>query len=308
MADISRTDIEGLLVDQNVNEILQDAVSSSAALRTFRTLRMGTKIAKMPILTALPTAQWLDSDTDTKPTADQKWEKKTITAEELAVIVPIPDNVFDDSSFNVWNEVRPRVAEAFGKALDQAVFFGTGAPASFDDSLYEGSVAATQTVALGDSVDLAGDVNETWRLVENVGRDVNVQYASRRIRADLRGLRDDNNQPIYLESLRSDRADRTLMGEDIEFVTNGAWDSSLATMIVGDRTSAILGIRQDVEMDLSNQATLTDGAGNVIFSLFEQDMTALRAKFRVGFVVADTITAETGAREWPFATLLGTGS
>jgi HK97 family phage major capsid protein len=301
MADISRNDAGGIIVDANLNEILQNAVEGSAALQTFRTVRMGTKITKMPILTTLPTASWLDGDTDNKPTSDVHWDKKTLTAEELAVIVPIPEVVFDDTEFNVWDEVRPRVAEAFGKAIDAAVFFGTNAPASFDDSLYEGAVSASQTVTEGDGVDLADDINEAWGEVEAVGFDVNVQYASRRIRKDLRGLRDDNNQPIYLESLRGDRADRTLMGEDIVFVTNGAWDNDTARVIVGDRRAAILGIRQDVTMRVFDQGVITDGSGNVTLSLMEQDAIALRCVFRAGFVVADTVTSETGSQEFPFA-------
>lgn len=301
MADISRTDAAGLLADQNINEILQNAAESSAALATFRTIRMGTQIAKLPILTVLPTAEWVSGDSGRKPTSEQKWEKKTLTAEELAVIVPIPENVFDDTEFGVWAEVRPRIAEAFGKALDAAVFFGLSAPASFDPSLWEGADAANQQIGDGDSVDLAEDINQAWGLVEAVGFDVNTQYASRRIRVRLRGLRDANNQPIYLESLRSDGGDRSLMGEQITFVQNGAWDGDLATMIVGDRNAAILGVRQDVTYKILTEATLTDGAGAVTLSLAEQDMIALRAKFRVGFVVADTVTSETGGREYPFA-------
>lgn len=304
MTLIDRSAAAGLLADQNIAEILQDAVKSSAALASFRTIRMGTSVAKMPIMTALPTATWITGDTGRKPTSATGWEKKTLTAEELAVIVPIPENVFDDSSFGVWEEVRPRVAEAMGKAVDEAVFFGTAAPASFDDSLYEGAVAAGQTYEEGTSgVDLAEDINQTWGLVEATGNDVNAQYVSRRIRVRLRGLRDQNNQPIYLESLRSDGSDRSLMGEDLLFVQNGAWDSDLATLIAGDSTKAIIGIRQDVTYKILTEATLTDGSGNVTYSLAEQDMIGLRAKFRMGFVVADTLQSETDAQEFPFAAL-----
>jgi len=304
MADIDRNDAAGLLADQNIQDILQNAVEFSAALRTFRTVRLSTKVAKYPILTVLPQAGWLSGDTDNKPTAESQWDKKTITAEEAAVIVPIPEAVFDDTEFGVWEEVRPRIAEALGKIVDAAVFFGTSAPSGFDDSLFEGATSAGQVYFEGGSgVDLAEDINQTWGMVEAVGADVNTQYASRAIRMRLRGLRDDNGVPIYLESLRGDRADRSLMGEDITFVTNGAWDSDSATMIVGDRSAAIIGIRQDVTYKILTEATLTDGSGNITFSLAEQDMIALRAKFRLGFVVADTVRSETGGQEYPFAAL-----
>ena len=303
MADISRVDAAGLLSDQEFSELLQDARKQSAAMATFRTVPMSSKVGKMPVLSALPVASWVSGDSGRKSTTEMVWEKKDITVEEVATIVAIPDAVIDDSNIPIWGEVRPALAEAVGAAVDAAVFFGTNAPASFDDSLFEGAVSAGQTVAEGTGVDLADDINETWGKVEDVGLDVNVQYASRKIRRRLRGLRDDNNQPIYLETLRGDRNTRELMGADIEYVTNGAWDDDSATMIVGDRSKAILGIRQDVTYTLSNEATITDGSGNVVISLFEQDMTAMRVVLRLGFVVADIYTREAADRVWPFAAL-----
>lgn len=310
MADISREDAAGLLTDQEFSEILQDAAKSSAALRTFRTVRMGTKFANMPVLTALPVAQWVTGDTGRKATSEMVWEKKQLTVEELAVIVPIPENVFDDTNIEVWGQVRPRIGEAFGKALDQAVFFGENAPSTFDDSLYEGAVAASQVVSAGSSPagDLAGDINEVWGVVEDLGLDVNVQYAHRGLKRRLRGLRDENNQPIYLSSLRGDGRSDELMGADIEYVDNGAWDRSAADLIAGDRNMAILGIRQDITYKILTEATLTDGSGNVVFSLAEQDMIALRAKFRVAFAVAEVLTQEAGEQVWPFAALEGQSS
>lgn len=311
MALIDRTAAAGLLADQNINEILKEATAASAALATFRTVRMGTKIAKLPILTVLPTASWLDGDTARKPTSTAGWDKKTLTAEAVGVIVPIPEDVFDDTAFNVWNEVRPLIAQSLGAAVDKAVFFGTNAPASFDPSLVEGANAANQDYSESSTGDLVEDINQTWALVEAGGNDVNVQYASRRIRSRLRGLRATTGDPIYLDSLRNDGSAPAVMGEDLVFVQNGAWNSAAATLIAGDRTKAIIGVRSDVKYTLLDQATLTDGSGNVTYSLAEQDMVALRAVFRMGFVVADPIQVDTGgaaARTYPFAVLTPVGS
>lgn len=304
MADIDRNDAAGLLSDQEFNEVLQDATKQSAALSSFRTVRMSTKVGQMPVLTALPVASWVSGDSGRKSTTQLTWEKKQITAEELAAIVLIPDALIDDTNVPIWGEVRPRLAEAIAVAIDEAVFFGTNAPASFDDSLFEGADGAGQTYAEGTSaVDLAEDINQTWGIVEDLGLDVNVQYASRSLRRRLRGLRDENNQPIYLETLRGDQNTRELMGSDILYVSNGAWDDDTATMIVGDRSKAIIGIRQDITYTLSQNAVITDGSGNVVVSAFEQDMTAMRVVFRCGFVVGEVYTREAGDQVWPFAAL-----
>ena len=307
MADINRTDAAGLLTQvTNVNEVFQQAAQSSAALSTFRTVNMGTKTATLPVIDALPTAGFVTEDSDStgvKPTSQQVWVSKTLTAEEIAVIVPIHENVFDDTSINVWNEVRPRIAEALGAVLDGAVLFGTNKPSSWPTSLEDGARAAGNVYSAATAGDLAEDINQTWALVEADGFDVNVNYAKRSLRAALRGLRDDNNHPIYLSSLKGDGSAESIMGADLHWVRNGAWVNAVAspaggaTLIAGDRNMAILGIRQDVQYKILTEATVGS------LNLAERDMIAIRAKFRVAFQVADPTTIEGGSSAYPFAVL-----
>lgn len=314
MANISRADAAALLSTQDINEILQEAPKSSVALSTFRTIRMASTQAKMPVLSALPTAGFVTEEPDdpgttsTKPTSNVEWENKFLNVEEIAVIVPIHENVFDDSTFDIWAEVRPLIAQEFGRVLDGAVLFGTNKPAAWDASLEDGARTAGNVVNNG-TVDLAEDVNQVMALVEADGFDVNQFYAKRTLRARLRGLRDDNGQPIYLDNIRSDGNTPTIYGEPIAWVTNGAWvpptggppATSGADLIAGDRTKAIIGIRQDMTFKLLDQATV----GGV--SLAEKDMIALRCKMRVAFAVANPLTPE-AAGGYPFAILNGPAS
>jgi HK97 family phage major capsid protein len=307
---INATDAAALLRRQDIKEIIQMAPKSSAALSTFRTLRLSAKSATMPVLAALPTAGWvgvtpdpISGSTGVKPLSNVAWASKTITAEEIAVIVPVHEDLFDDTEFNIWEEVKPLVAQEFGRILDLAVFFGTNAPATFDDSLVEGARAAGNVVSPG-TIDLAEDVNQVMSLVEADGFDVNQFYAKRTLRGRLRGLRDDVGQPIYLNSIRSDGQVNTLYGEDLAWVTNGGWvagsgtepSATGATLIGGDRDMAILGIRQDMQVKVLDQATVGT------YNLAERDMIALRFKFRVGFAVANPLTPEASGG-YPFAIL-----
>lgn len=306
MADINRTDAAGLLAQQNINEIIEEATRTSAALSTFRTIPLSAGTARLPVLSALPTAGFVTEAADAtgvKPTSEVTWANKTLTPEEIAVIVPIHEHVFDDSSFNVWDQVRPLIAQEFGRVLDGAVLFGTNIPASWDDSLEDGARAAGNVRSAAAAGDLAEDINQTWALVEADGFDVNVNYAARSLRASLRGLRDANGQPIYLDNLRGDGASASIYGEDVFYVTNGAWVPATAgppeagaTLIAGDRTKAILGIRQDMTFKLLDQATV----GNL--NLAERDMIALRCKMRVAFAVATPVNPE-AAGGYPFAVL-----
>lgn len=300
MADISRAEALALINQGNTNEIFQQAREFSAALRTFRTVPMGTKQVRMPVLEALPTAGFV-TETGTKTTSQVTWESKTLEAEEIAVIVPIHENVLEDSTFDIWGEVRAAVAEALGAVLDGAVFFGTNAPSSWPDSLAEGARAAGNFYDSDTTGDLAEDINQTMALVEADGYDPNTVYTNRALRASLRGLRDDNGVPIYSRSLRTDGATDLVYGLDLAFVTNGAWVAGSseggATAIVGDASKAILGLRSDVEYKILTEATV----GSI--NLAERDMVALRAKFRIGFQVADPTTIEGGSSAYPFAVL-----
>ena len=294
---IDRAEAEALMSEQTITEVVQTATETSAALRTFRKVNMGSSIARLPVISALPVAGFVTGDTGVKPSTQAAWERKVLTAEELAVIVAIPENVFDDSSVNIWNEVRPRIAEAFGVALDAAVFFGTGAPTSWPDSLAEGATAAGNVRASAGAGDTVEDINQTWALVEADGFDVNVTYGPRALRAELRGLRDTTGQPLLaVQGGLGSTPSYTVYGEDLEFVSQGAW-AATAKAIAGDRNMAILGIRQDVQYKLLTEATI----GGV--SLAETDQIALRAKMRVAFQVADPATLSGGANAYPFAIL-----
>lgn len=303
MADITRADAQALLKEASVGDIIQEATQESAALSTFRTIRMPAKQHRMPVLSALPDASFVgESATDdegVKPQTKVNWENKYITAEELAVIVPIHENVIADQEFDIWGEVRPLVAEAFGRKLDQAVFYGTDKPATWtDDALVPGAIAAGSTVAAGTGEDLGADFNAAFGLVEDNGFDVTNAYAGRNLRSQLRGIRDANQNPIYLDGIRSDNNTSTIYGQPLYWVRNGAWDKEKSLALVGDSSYAVLGIRSDMEVKFLDQATV----GNV--NLAERDMIALRFKFRVGFATAaPKFTREGGDDPYPFAVI-----
>lgn len=302
MAQITRSDAAALLAEQNISEIVQEAEKSSVALSMFRTVTMSSKTARMPVLSALPTAGWVSEDTDStgvKPTSTVGWADKNLIAEEMAVIVPIHENVLDDSDFDVWAEVRPLIAQEFGRVLDSAVLFGTNIPSTWTDAaIVPGAIAASNSATVG-AVDLAEDINQTWALVEDDGFDVNAQFAQRSLRPELRGLRDTNGSPVYLDSYRGDGNTRTVYGEPISWVTNGSWAATTPAtkFIAGDASKAIIGVRQDVRYKFLDQATV----GGI--NLAERDMIALRAVMRVAYAVAIPKTVGQPSTPYPFAVL-----
>ena len=126
---IARNKAEALIREQLVNTIQQDVPKSSIVMQLgTRLANMTSNQTKIPVLSMLPLAYWVNGDTGMKKTSKQEWDNVYMTAAELAVIVPVPEAVLADSSFDIMGEVQPRVREAMGAKIDNAILFGGDRP------------------------------------------------------------------------------------------------------------------------------------------------------------------------------------
>jgi HK97 family phage major capsid protein len=219
--------------------------------------------------------------------------------------VPIPENLLADSNYDIWGEIRPRLVEAFGVKLDQAVLFGTDAPASYEDSVTEAAIAAGNTVNVSATGDDASDVSTLMGQVEADGFDVTGFAARLRLKARLRNLRDTTGSPIFSPSLTAGTPS-TLWGESIVYSdANGAWNAEGVDLIGGDWSKLILGVRQDITAKLFTEGVVSDGSGNVSLNLMQQDSVALRVTARYAFSVANPINRrnQNEATRYPFSVL-----
>jgi HK97 family phage major capsid protein len=127
----SRTDAAALIPEEVSRDLVRRSTNESAVLSLFRRVPVGRAQVRMPVISALPVAYWVNGDTGLKQTTETNWANKYLNIEEIAVILPVPDNVIADVEMNIWDEAMPYMTEAVGRTLDSAVFFGTNAPASF---------------------------------------------------------------------------------------------------------------------------------------------------------------------------------
>lgn len=288
-------------------EVIEETVQASAAMSLFRTLDMGTVSHRLPVIASFPTARWLSGadqaakDSATKTTTGMNWSNVTIQAEEIAVIVPIPDAYVADTGVDLFAEIKPRLAEAFGKAIDEAVLFGVNKPSSWPTHIYAGAVAAGNAVTLPTGSDVGVDLANVFEQIEVDGFQATNALARPGFSWVARKARGTDGQPIY------DSGTNNLYGYDYREVRNGAWDSTKAQVIAGDYTKAILGVRQDLTFKLFDQGVLTNGAGQVVWSAMENDGMALRAVMRVGFAVANPVTRLNATTQYPFGVLRTAG-
>ena len=202
---IARGDASALIPEDTAREIIQALPAQSVALTRFRRATMSRKQQRMPVLSALPTAYFRNGDTGLAQTTKQAWANKYLDAEELVAIVPIPKAVIDDSEFDMWAEIRPRLVEALGAVIDGAVLFGAGKPGSWPAAIVTGAAAAGNSYVRGSvpDQDLAEDVNQVMGLIEADGFMVNGHAAAPTLKASFRGLRDQQGGLLFQPSLQA---------------------------------------------------------------------------------------------------------
>ena len=305
---IDRTGAASLIPEENAREIIQGVVTQSAVLQRGKKLpNMSSKTYKMPVLDMLPIAYFVNGDTGAKKTTKQAWDKKFITAEEIAVIVPIPEAVLDDSDYDIWGEVKPRVIEAFGKVIDGAVLFDLDKPSTWRDGVVTTATKAGSVVTLATGDDLYDKIMAEEGIIakiEESGYFVNGHMADISMRAKLRGLKDTTGNPIFKSDMQNGTT-YSLDGSPMNFPNNGAFDKSKALMISGDFSQLVYAIRQDITFKLFTEGVVQNTDGSIAYNLMQNDMVALRAVMRLGWEIPNPINSmkTDKTKRCPFAIL-----
>lgn len=300
---ISRSNAEALIPVEESRGIIQAVSQDSSALRLMKRLpNMTSKQRKMPILSSLPVAGFVEGDTGLKAVSNAAWANKYITAEEIAVIIPIPEAVLDDADYDIWGELKPVIIQEFGRVIDSAVFFSTDKPATWPSGIITEAITKNKTVSYGSGMDIADDINAMMSLVELDGFDVNGFAGAVSIKASLRGLRDKNGGLLFQPSMQADTPS-TLYAQPVSYVKNNSWDNTAARLVCGDWNQAVYAIRQDMTYKVLDQAVISDSTGKIIYNLAQQDMVALRCVMRLGWQLPNPVTAIGGESRYPFAVL-----
>lgn len=283
-------------------QIIQELPGQSAVLARSRRATMSSKTQRQPVLSVLPTAYFVSGDTGLKQTTAQDWENVILTAEEIAVIVPIPEAYLDDAQVPIWDEVRPRIVEAFGALIDGACLFGASLPTTWSPPIYQSAVNYDNVAHLGEFGDLGQDVAAMGEMLAVDDYSI-TGFASRPgFQWKLTSLRSTDGVPIYQPNMQDGRG-AGLYGYPLNEVRSGGWNATEAQLIAGDWSYSIVGMRQDISFKVFTEGVISDGAGNVVLNLMQQDAVALRAVMRMGWATARPITRINGSTRYPFAVL-----
>ena len=281
---ITKRNAEALFDVDEVSDIIQGVIKESAVLKMFTQLpNMTSGAMKMRVLDGLPMAYWVGSTNNgRKNLTEMAWANKYIIPEELAVIVPIKEDVLDDASIDIWAQVKPRLVEAIGKKIDQAILVGVDKPAGFRADLLTSILNAGAYVAQGSGT-LYSAINDAMVKVEESGYNPTGIIGGVDVKGKFRMMLDTSGQPI--KGTEIDELPKA-------YIDNGAWDKTKAQMIVGDFTQAVYSIRQDITYKLLTEAVIQDPSdGTIKYNLAQEDMVALRVVMRLGWEIPNPINA-----------------
>ncbi len=304
MAMIDRTGASALIPEPVAQEIISGVRKNSVAMQLMKKLpNMTSGTQRQPVLSMLPSADFVNGDAGMKITSNVAWDKKMLVAGEIATIIPIPQAVLDDASYDIWGEVRPLIEEAFGRVFDNQVFSGGNAkaPGEWPTAIIPSATAAGNVVAAGTGVDVAADISAAMAILEGESYEVSGVAGQQKLKSLLRDLRNTNGDPIYTPLTSTSPA--TIYGAPTYFVGNGVWTAANALAIIGDWDKAVYAIRQDITYQVYDTGVISDDAGVIVYNLLQQDMVALRAVMRIAWQVANPIDIDRSAAAYPFALL-----
>ena len=273
-----KNELQGFVPTPQANDIIKMVTRGSSILRLSKVEPMTSETKKFNVLTDGPGAYWVGEGERIK-TSGSEWIHPTIIARMLAVIIPVSREKLEDTTINVFEELKPQIAESFYRAIDGACLFGTNSP--FATNIMKAVEDNGMIVVDNSNIDLA--VSDAMALIEENGYEPTGYTGRIGVKNMLRKLRDANGAAAYVNGTNGGE----LYGQPIEFVRSGAWDNTRADLITGAWQYSIVGIRAGISYEILREATLqgtldTDGKP---LSLAEQDMAAIKATMRLGYLV-----------------------
>lgn len=310
---VQRSDVSARIPSRISNLMLTSLQDQSAALALGTRIPLPNGVTTFPVLSALPVAYWVTGDTGMKQTTTAAWASKTIAIDELAVIVPVPENVLDDVDFDIWGALRPLMETAIARAIDQAVFLGVNRPATQPVDISTQSNSAGNSVVRGTAIaadgGVAKDISDLIIKLEDDGYVPSGGISRTGLRGLIRGLGAAQTQTVSA-ALGAQLSTNDWYGVNITYPMRGLWPTAVSTVeaIIGDFSQLVVGVRQDFTYKLITEGVITDnGSPPVIqYNLPQQDMVALRVTFRLGWQIANPINFDQAveANRFPFGRLI----
>lgn len=298
MSGISTNRSNITLPSEVSQEIMQKFVGESAIARLSTRVTLPGRGLTIPVISGDPTAAWV-AETDEKPVSNPSLSTKLMEGYMLSVIVPM-SNQFRRDARALYDALVARLPGALALKFDQTVIGAVAKPgANFDN--FAGCTAQSLVASVGHTA-YDGMVAAFADIAEQ-GYALNGFALSPAAQGILLAATDSDGRPLFINSTADGVPARilgvpTYAGRGLYKSGQAAAGSSSGTPasigVAGDWSQAMYGTVEDVQISISDQATLT--SGTTVINLWQRNMFAVRAEIEVGFRAAtDAFNILTGA-------------
>jgi len=277
----------GVVFERGLNR--QSAVAGMPGLRIRRVPGKREKLTEYVGRPAVTTV----AEAGPKVATGAEYAQVTLDMVKGAAIVMYTQELIEDAQEDPTVLINNDVRSAFADWLDSNALGRTSSGqivGAFNSELSETS----QTTEIGTTGDaLAKSISAAMALIEGNGYNPTGAILSWTAKANLRDARTtgDASIPLYSGGVQGGfvQPDPELFGIPLRFTTNlqamGAPAAGRVIGVVGDFSQAVLGIRQDIQVDFSDQATVD--VGGTLHHMWQQNKVGSRWEARMGFVAHD---------------------
>lgn len=289
MVDVNRATTGSALPADLASDIIAKTVENSIIMRMGRQVNVTGKGLTIPVITGEPSAAWV-AETSRKPISTHTLTRKNLVPKVLAVVEPF-SNQFRRDLPGLYAELARRLPLALAKKFDTDVIFSDR---SNVDSLWSNGVAVASNAnrSVLDSTGTYQDVIDGVSAVVNAGYDPNGMALSPAGEILLASAY--TAGPLSFGKGRTGSlvdgaiTSRNVGVSGLDADGSGAGATTFTVNgIVGDWNQLLWGAVSQIDISISDQATLyVDGGVNDI-NLWQQNMFAVRAEIEIGAVIGD---------------------
>lgn len=247
---------------------------------------------RIPALGSSVSVTWTDEAAKKSSTAPT-FDIVTQTLKKLAAIVPMTEEILEDSTIDLVALVGQLFAEAVAKEEDIQFFNGTGSP--WTGILRNGSVNTVVISGTNPATVTADDLLAMIDATPSGALAGAKFYMNRTVFSKIRKLRSDGGGGAgtgpYIVEGPVGTTPATLWGYPVElsdaFPAVTVTGNSRPFILFGNlKLAAIFGDKQQLRVKLLDQATVRNTGNSADLNLAQQDMVAIRIVERVGYVLA----------------------
>ena len=283
--DISRQTTNVALPSEVSSEIWAKAIEQSAFMQLARRITIPGTGTTVQTITGEPTADWVD-ETNHKPVSTHSFGKHPIKPYKLAVIEPFSMEFRRDKA-QLYAECVNRLPAALGKKFDSTIM-GTSAPGTGFDVL--GTGVSKVSLIPGAGKTLYGQFVAVDAAISAANGVMDKIALSPQGKSIVLGGVDQVGHPLFTPGVGSNTVGN-ILGADVAvsrgvYVAGTAGSTPATVGVAGDFTGVLWGSVEDIQMSISDQATLTLADSSTI-NLWQANMFAVRFEIEVAFAVMD---------------------